>query len=167
MVKGKFFFSLGSQKALWSPFPIYMLTLFDALAVFAPYWAIKWGLGLGWTGPEVSEQMTSVPIPLIGKATKWRQRYSGFYERSMWMPLKMQEWCALWWLRPTRATIEALGIFPFLDNDQEPITLQWRNHWLSRQRAVTAHSWRCHPGRGYYMCRKERWVVEGLRGGAF
>ena len=94
-----------------------MLTLFDALAVFAPYWARKWELGLGWTGPEVPEETTSVPIPLIGKATKWRQRYSGFYGSSMWMPLKMQEWCALWWLRPTRATVEALGIFLFLDND--------------------------------------------------
>ena len=27
-----------------------MLTLFDILAVFAVYWALKWGTGLGCTG---------------------------------------------------------------------------------------------------------------------
>ena len=47
-----------------------MLTLFDVFLVFALYWARKWGPGLGWTGPEVSQQTMSVPVPLIGKATK-------------------------------------------------------------------------------------------------
>ena len=82
--------------------PIIRLTLFDVLAIL--YFSEPGNGAWDYSGrePEVSWQTMSVPVSLIGKGSKWRQRFSSFYGCSMWIlstklrPSKIREWYALW-----------------------------------------------------------------------